>query len=131
MTPLIVLRPEPEGGERLFLLLGSPGGPRIITSVLQVLLNVVTYGMEIHEAVAAPRFHHQWLPDTLWVEPDGWARDVVNGLEAWGQPVAVRPEPIGSVHSILVDTSGVCRGAPDPRRSGEARGVDRVVRPGR
>ncbi|MBU1702684.1 MAG: gamma-glutamyltransferase [Candidatus Eisenbacteria bacterium] len=149
MTPLMVLRPvaarqqdaagfnisgttapgsaaEPE--MELYLLLGSPGGPRIITSVLQVLLNVVTYGMEIHEAVGAPRLHHQWMPDTLWFEPVGWATDLMEGARAKGQTVATWDEVIGSTHSIMVAPSGRLLGAPDPRRSGHARGVDRVIR---
>lgn len=125
MTPLLVLSPDHDvvgDGERLYLVLGSPGGPRIITSVLQVLLNVVTYGMEIQEAVNAPRLHHQWLPDTVYVERSGWAMEALNGLRAWGQNVTYRKGSIGCVHAILADSTGWLFGAPDPRRVGCARG---------
>ena len=63
MTPTIVLK---DG--KPFLVTGSPGGSRIITTVLQVILNVIDRGMTIAEAVAAPRIHHQWLPDEVFVE---------------------------------------------------------------
>jgi gamma-glutamyltranspeptidase/glutathione hydrolase len=128
MTPLIVSSPIVDDvvqGEDLYLVLGSPGGPRIITSVLQVLLNVVTYGMGIQEAVYAPRLHHQWLPDTVYVEHRGWAMEAIDGLRAWGQNVRFRAGPIGTVHAILVDSTGVQYGAPDPRRGGCAKGLMR------
>src|SRR5438105_15086062 len=64
MAPTIVLK---DG--KLFLVLGSPGGPRIITTVANILMGVVDYGMNIQEAVNAPRFNHQWLPDQTFVEP--------------------------------------------------------------
>ena len=64
MTPTIVLQ---DG--KPFIVTGSPGGPRIITTTLLTILNVVDYGMDASEAVAAPRIHHQWLPDVLEVEP--------------------------------------------------------------
>lgn len=127
MTPLMVSRRVADGvqDEDLFLVLGSPGGPRIITSVLQVLLNVVTYDMGIQEAVYAPRLHHQWLPDTVYVEHHGWAMEAIDGLRAWGQNVKFRAGPIGTVHAILVDSTGVQYGAPDPRRGGCAKGLMR------
>ena len=65
MAPTIVLK---DG--KLFLVLGSPGGPRIITTVANILMGVVDYGMNIQEAVNAPRFHHQWLPDVVRVEQE-------------------------------------------------------------
>lgn len=126
MTPLMVLRPEAAGigdGEDLHLVLGSRGGPRIITSVLQVVLNVITYGMGVQEAVNAPRLHHQWLPDTTYVEPRGWAAEAVDGLRTRGQNVAFWHDFMGTVHTILVDSTGVQFGAPDPRRGGCASGL--------
>src|SRR5437868_8479319 len=78
MTPTIVLK---DG--KLFLLLGSPGGPRIITTVANILMGVVDYGMDIQEAVNAPRFHHQWLPDQVLLER-GISPDTVRMLEGMG-----------------------------------------------
>ena len=81
MTPTIVLR-----NGRLFLVLGSPGGPRIITTVANVLMGVVDYGMNLQEAVDAPRFHHQWMPDTIYLEK-GFSPDTVKLLEGMGHKV--------------------------------------------
>ena len=78
MTPTIVLK---DG--KLFLVLGSPGGPRIITTVANILVGVVDYGMDIQEAVNAPRFHHQWLPDKIFVEP-GISPDTLKLLDNMG-----------------------------------------------
>ncbi len=83
MTPTIVLK---EG--RLFLVLGSPGGPRIITTVANILMAVVDYGMNIREAVNAPRFHHQWLPDRVNVE-QWFAPDAVKSLQQMGHKIEV------------------------------------------
>ena len=79
MAPTIVLK---DG--KLFLVLGSPGGPRIITTVANILMGVVDYGMNIQEAVNAPRFHHQWLPDVTWAE-QGFSPDTIKRLEGWAQ----------------------------------------------
>lgn len=81
MTPTIVLR-----NGRLFLVLGSPGGPRIITTVANILMAVVDYGMNLQEAVDAPRFHHQWMPDTIYLEK-GFSPDTVKLLEGMGHKV--------------------------------------------
>ncbi|MDT7855017.1 gamma-glutamyltransferase, partial [Rubrivirga sp. S365] len=83
MTPTIV--EDPEG--RLMLVVGSPGGPRIITAVFETVLNVVDHGMDVQEAVAAPRVHHQWLPDVLSAERAALAADVVVGLRQRGWAV--------------------------------------------
>jgi gamma-glutamyltranspeptidase/glutathione hydrolase len=83
MTPTIV--EDPQG--RLFLVIGSPGGGRIITAVFQAIVNVIDHGMDIQEAVAAPRVHHQWLPDKLFAERQGLAADVVEGLARRGWAV--------------------------------------------
>ncbi|MGO9646828.1 MAG: gamma-glutamyltransferase [Terriglobales bacterium] len=83
MTPTIVLK---DG--KLFLVLGSPGGARIVTTVANILMAVVDYGMNIQEAVDAPRFHHQWLPD--WVGVEQWfAPDAVKALEQMGHKVEI------------------------------------------
>lgn len=113
MTPTIVVK---DG--RTWLLLGSPGGSRIITTVLQVLLNVVDFGMTVQEAVDAPRFHHQWLPDLIRLERQGFPRDVVTALEAMGHKTEVRAD-MGDVHAIMIDpATGLRLGASDPRQDG-------------
>ncbi|MEM6286234.1 MAG: gamma-glutamyltransferase [Bacteroidota bacterium] len=83
MTPTIV--EDPEG--RLMLVIGSPGGPRIITTVYEVILNVIDHGMDIQEAVAAPRVHHQWLPDVMFAEHQALALDVIAALVERGWSV--------------------------------------------
>ena len=80
MTPTIVEDPSGE----LFMVIGSPGGGRIITTVFEVMLNVIDHGMNIQEAVAAPRIHHQWLPDVLFYEAQALSEDVRQGLEPPG-----------------------------------------------
>jgi gamma-glutamyltranspeptidase/glutathione hydrolase len=115
MAPVIVL----EDG-RLRFVAGSNGGPRIITSTLLALLNHLEFGMDVAEAVAAPRFHHQWLPDELLLEADTPA-DVVDALRARGHAVRVVDDLGGGVEAIAFDpATGVLSGAPDPRRDGAA-----------
>jgi gamma-glutamyltranspeptidase/glutathione hydrolase len=117
MTPTVVLR---EG--RLFLVLGSPGGPTIINTVLQTILNVIDYRMTIQEAVDAPRIHHQWMPDNLTLEKTGFAQDVQDGLRACGYTLAFR-DSIGDCQAIMVEPqTGVRLGAADPREDGLALG---------
>ncbi|HEX5228012.1 MAG TPA: gamma-glutamyltransferase [Bryobacteraceae bacterium] len=116
MTPTIVVH---DG--KPFLLLGAPGGPRIINGVLQVLLNVVDFHMNVQDAVDWPRFHHQWLPDVLYVE-NGISPDTVNILRSMGHKVApLEGGVIARVEAILND-SGWLQGATDPRGNGKAEG---------
>ncbi len=96
MTPTIVLR-----GDSLAYVLGSPGGPRIITSVFQVLAGMIDFGLDPQAAVDAPRVHHQWRPDTLWVERLGFAEDVLDALRRMGHRVSERGS-MGSVQVIAV-----------------------------
>jgi gamma-glutamyltranspeptidase/glutathione hydrolase len=110
MTPTIVLK---NGG--LFLVTGSPGGSRIITTLVNVLVNLIDYRMNIAEAVSAPRIHHQWLPDEVRVEP-GVRAEIVSVLESRGNRVA-RGDPWGSASSIMVTKDGLL-GAADPRSRG-------------
>ena len=112
MTPTIVAR---DG--KLFAVVGSPGGRTIINTVLQVILNQVDFGMSIDSAVAAKRFHHQWLPDMLFAEDSSFAPATVQSLEAMGYRVRMRGDQ-GTAHSIRVDPrTGMRRGAADPRDS--------------
>jgi gamma-glutamyltranspeptidase/glutathione hydrolase len=110
MTPTIVFK---EGEP--FLVTGSPGGSRIITTTLQIILNVVDHGMNIAEATAAPRVHHQWLPDELRVE-EGMSPDTLALLRARGHEIAVK-NAMGSTQSILKTEEGLT-GASDPRSPG-------------
>jgi gamma-glutamyltranspeptidase/glutathione hydrolase len=110
MTPTIV---ERDGHP--VLVLGSPGGPRITTAVLETLANIVDFGLTPQEAVAAPRFHHQWLPDTLYYERGGLPAPVLAGLAERGQHLAEQP-PWGAVELIAIGPGGRLFGVNDPRR---------------
>jgi gamma-glutamyltranspeptidase/glutathione hydrolase len=94
---------------------GSPGGSRIITTTLQVILNVIDHHMNIQSAVSAPRIHHQWLPDEIRIE-QGISLDTVRLLEEKGHKV-VTGSAMGAIQSILVDSEGTLHGGADPRRS--------------
>jgi gamma-glutamyltranspeptidase/glutathione hydrolase len=119
MTPTIVVH---DG--KPFLVLGSPGSSKIITTVANVLIGVVDYGMNIQEAVNAPRFHNQWLPDILYVER-WFSPDTVRVLEAMGYHVQYGLKPDGTegywsdAECIEVDPkTGVRLGASDGRNTG-------------
>ena len=119
MTPTIVECPEI--GPRPCLVLGSPGGSAIITSVAQVLVNVVDHGMPLQQAVDFPRFHHQWLPDRIDHEPWSFAADVSDALIRMGHRLHGQPS-LGHVSAIRLHPDGAWRGAADPRRGGLAAG---------
>lgn len=108
MSPTIVVK---DG--KTWLVTGSPGGSRIITTVLQMVVNTIDYGMNVAEATNAPRFHHQWLPDELRVEK-GFSPDTLKLLREKGQNVAVK-EAMGSTQSIMIGPDGALYGASDPR----------------
>ena len=116
MTPSIVL--DPEG--RLYLVLGSPGGPRITTAVYQVVSDVIDQGMSLPDAVAAPRLHHQALPDVIFLERDGFAPRVIDSLTAMGHKVEVWGYKT-DVNAIARTAAGWI-GVADPRRGGSALG---------
>ena len=110
MSPTMVFR----DGE-LELVTGSPGGARIITTVLQIILDVIDHGLNVAEAEEAPRVHDQWQPDELRVER-GLSADTIRLLEAMGHKVVVR-EAMGSANTIA-RKDGVLTGASDPRQRG-------------
>jgi len=117
MTPTIVL----DRRGRLSLILGSPGGPRIISAVLQVLSNVVDHGMTLAQAVSAPRIHHQARPDSIMWEPEGILPEQRRDLKAMGYAFEERPRWVGDVNAVLVTRRGL-EGVADPRRGGGAAG---------
>jgi gamma-glutamyltranspeptidase/glutathione hydrolase len=118
MTPTIVLK---DG--KFWFTVGSPGGPTIINTVLQSLINVIDHGMNIQQAVDWPRVHHQWMPDEIVYEPYGIAPDVIQKLQAMGHKFVERPRTIGDCHGIMIeDKTGVRLGANDPRLGGRAVG---------
>ena len=110
MSPTIVKK-----NGRNVLVTGSPGGSRIITTTLQVILNVIDHGMNIQTAVSMPRMHHQWLPDEIRIE-QGISPDTIRLLEERGHTV-VRGSAMGAIQSIMVGKDGTLYGGADPRRS--------------
>jgi gamma-glutamyltranspeptidase/glutathione hydrolase len=118
MTPTIVLKDDEP-----FLVIGSPGGSTIITTVLEVILNVIDHRMNIAEAIDAPRVHHQWLPDTLYYEKYGLAKDVIENLEKRGYHVRQRRGTQGVAEGIIIDRKdGILFGSSDSRGYGGAVG---------
>ncbi len=116
MTPTIVLEDD-----QLRMAVGSPGGSTIITTVLQIILNVLVYDMDAGAAVSAPRIHHQWLPETLRIEQYGFDQLTVDALEARGHQLQFRGG-WGDANAIVVGPDGKLAGAADPRGEGTAQG---------
>jgi gamma-glutamyltranspeptidase / glutathione hydrolase len=123
MTPTFVLRPDGS----LYFAIGTPGGSRIINTVLQIISNVIDHGMNMQEAIDSPRIHHQWLPDEIVDEPLGLSADTRRALEARGHKVATRPNYPGwrmsDAQGIMIeDKTGMRLGASDAREDGAAVG---------
>lgn len=116
MTPSIVL--DPQG--KLYLITGTPGGPRIITMVYHVISNVIDHGMTLPDAVAAPRMHHQALPDSIMVEEAGFTPATLDSLRGRGHEIA-EGGYWGDVEAIIRTTRG-WQGVSDPRRGGGGAG---------
>jgi len=116
MTPTMVLK---DG--KLFLVLGSPVGPRIITTVANILMGVVDYGMNIQEAVNAPRFHHQWLPDQIFVEP-GLSPDTLKLLQNIGHKIEKQGYWSDGECVAIDPRTNERLGASDARNNGKAVG---------
>lgn len=118
MTPTIVLK---DG--KLWFAVGSPGGPTIINTVMQVLLNVIDHGMDIQQAIEWPRIHHQWMPDEIVYEPYGLSADVIKRLGEMGHKFTERPRHMGDAEGVMIeDKTGVRLGGSDPRPDGKSVG---------
>jgi gamma-glutamyltranspeptidase/glutathione hydrolase len=102
--------------------LGARGGPRIISAVLQSVINVIDHGMDIQAAIDAPRIHHQWLPDELLFERYGLSPDTEAILTAMGHKFTAHPGSVASATGIMIDDKGVRLGAIDSRSDGAAIG---------
>ncbi len=116
MTPTII---EKDGD--LFMVVGTPGGSTIITSVFQTFINVVEYGLPLKDAVHNPRFHHQWLPDKVFIEEDALAPKTIEALEKMGHHIEKRGN-IGRVEAILKHPDGKIEGVGDRRGDDSAAG---------
>ncbi len=115
MTPTIVTR---DG--KLVMVIGAPGGTRIITGVMQAILHVIDFKLNMQDAIDAPRLHHQWLPDKLYLER-GWSPDTIELLKRLGHSVETGTSSVSNVHGILVEDRWL-QGAPDGRSNGKAAG---------
>ncbi|GGW86059.1 gamma-glutamyltransferase [Salegentibacter mishustinae] len=118
MTPTLI---EKDG--ELFMVVGTPGGSTIITSVYQTILNVIDHGMSMTEAVSEKRFHHQWKPDQIYMEKNAIDQEVIEELKKMGHKVKTRGS-IGKVDAILVNPDGSYEGAADPRGDDWAMGLE-------
>jgi gamma-glutamyltranspeptidase/glutathione hydrolase len=116
MTPLVATK-----NGKFFLATGAPGGSTIITQVLQVVLHVVDFGMDAQAAVAAPRIHHQWLPDELRIETFGFDEGTKKALAAKGHKLR-ETAGWGNAMAIVARPDGVLEGGADPRGEGSAAG---------
>ena len=116
MTPTII-----EKNDQLFMVVGTPGGSTIITSVFQTILNVIDYGMGMQEAVDSKKFHHQWLPDVLAVEENTLSDKLSNDLTKIGHKIMER-KTLGRMDCILVREDGSLEGGADKRGDNVALG---------
>jgi gamma-glutamyltranspeptidase/glutathione hydrolase len=115
MTPTFVLGKDGS----LWFAVGSPGGPTIINTVLQVIVNIVDHDMDIQEAIDAPRIHHQWLPDEIVYEPYGLSPDTQRALVSRGHKLVSKPRYMGDAEGIMIEPkTGVRLGASDSRSEG-------------
>jgi gamma-glutamyltranspeptidase / glutathione hydrolase len=116
MTPTFVFKDS-----KLFLATGSPGGPTIINTVLEVITNVIDHGMPVQQAVEAPRFHHQWMPDLITFERYGLSPDTEKILAAMGHKITAHANFEGAYQgdgeSVMIDPkTHLILGAADPRK---------------
>ena len=120
MAPTIVLK-----NGKTYLVLGTPGGSTIITTIAQIIIDMIDFKMGLEAAVAGPRFHHQWLPDCITVEYGALNVYLRRNLEEKGHRIEERFERIGNAQTIEIADSIAC-GMPDPRGGGRAGGVERT-----
>ncbi len=118
MTPTIVLKPNGD----FWFAVGARGGPRIISAVLQSTINMIDHGMNIQEAIDAPRIHHQWYPDEIWWEKYSLSADTKSVLEGYGHIFVERPRSIATATAVAVGENNIRLGAIDSRSDGEAIG---------
>ncbi len=118
MTPTIVLRKDGS----FWFALGARGGPRIISAVIQSVINVIDHDMDIQEAIDAPRIHHQWLPDEILYEKFGLSPDTMAILLKLGHKFTARPGGVASATGVMFDNKGIRLGAIDSRSDGAAVG---------
>lgn len=118
MTPTIVLRKDGS----LWFALGARGGPRIISAVLQSVINIVDHDMDIQQAIDSPRIHQQWFPDEILFEPYGFSADTRNVMSGLGHKFGERPSYIASATGIMITDDGARLGAIDSRSDGAAIG---------
>jgi gamma-glutamyltranspeptidase/glutathione hydrolase len=116
MTPTIILKDD-----KPFMVIGSPGGSTIITSVLQTILNVIDFYMNIYDAIAAPKIHHQWFPDQIDYERPALSEETYKNLIARGYKLN-EVKSLGRMEGIVIDSSKTFFGASDPRGFGKAAG---------
>ncbi len=109
MTPTII-----EKNGKLFMVVGTPGGSTIITSVFQTILNVIEFDQDMQQAVTSKRFHHQWLPDEVDIERDGMDSAARQKLALKGYKI-IDHGPSGRVDAILITKQGTLQGGADPR----------------
>jgi gamma-glutamyltranspeptidase / glutathione hydrolase len=119
MTPTFILRPDGS----LYFAIGTPGGPTITNTVLQIVSNVIDHGMNMQEAIDSPRIHHQWMPDEIGDEPLGLSADTRRALEARGHKFATKPIYMSDAQGIMIEEkTGMRLGASDARQDGSAVG---------
>ncbi|RKX27183.1 MAG: gamma-glutamyltransferase [Candidatus Zixiibacteriota bacterium] len=116
MSPTLVLKDD-----KPLLVLGSPGGSRIITTVAQAIVGFSRFGLSLEEIVSQPRFHHQWLPDVVYLEEEGFFVDKIQALIKYGYHVQERSK-YGDLQLIHITAEGLMHGASDPRRGGAVAG---------
>ncbi|MDQ3813448.1 MAG: gamma-glutamyltransferase [Armatimonadota bacterium] len=115
MSPTFVLRKDGS----FWFAVGTPGGPTIINTVLQTIINVIDHGMNIQQAIDAPRIHHQWLPDEIVYEPFGLSGDTQLALAARGHKFSLTPRTMGDAQGVMIEEkTGVRLGASDARQEG-------------
>ncbi len=116
MTPTIIENPE----GNLFLVLGTPGGSTIITTIAQIITNVIDFDMSLKESIESKRFHHQWLPDVIQIEKNSLGKDVIDNLILYGHDIKYRSS-IGEANCILIN-GNLKFGCSDSRRGSVAIG---------